>query len=371
MNPLVPAAVARLPWRLLFLITAIASFGLVVLYSAAGGSFTPWAAAQGLRFSVFMVMTIVVSRLPVELFKQLAFPVYIGICILLVLVELIGAVGGGSQRWLNLGFMQLQPSELMKPAIVLAVARFYSLLPAGEIRKWTAIWPTLVLIGIPASLILIQPDLGTATTVVVGGVTVAFLAGLPLRLFIGSGLAGAAIVPLAFSFLHDYQQKRILIFMDPESDPLGAGYHISQSKIAIGSGGIFGKGFLHGTQSHLDYLPEGHTDFVFATMAEEWGLVGGIALIFAFMLLLRWGVRVALRSQDKFSRLAAGGLTTTIFFYIAVNLMMVMGLAPVVGIPLPLMSYGGSSMLTIMLCIGMIMAIDRQQQKSGGGLYQD
>src|SRR5690606_11950872 len=166
-------------------------------------------------------------------------------------------------------------------------------------------------------------------------------------------------------------QKRILIFMDPESDPLGAGYHISQSKIAIGSGGIFGKGFLNGTQSHLDYLPEGHTDFVFATMAEEWGLLGGVALIFAFMMLLRWGVRVALRSQDKFSRLAAGGLTTTIFFYIAVNLMMVMGLAPVVGIPLPLMSYGGSSMLTIMLCIGMIMAIDRQQQKSGGGLYQD
>ncbi|MCF8708302.1 rod shape-determining protein RodA [Rhizorhapis sp. SPR117] len=371
MTPLVPDAVARLPWRLLFLITAIASFGLIVLYSAAGGSFTPWAAAQSLRFCVFMVMAIIVSRLPVNIFKQLSFPIYAGICILLVLVELIGAVGGGSQRWLNLGFMQLQPSELMKPAIVLAVARFYSLLPAGEIRKWTAIWPTLVLIGIPASLILIQPDLGTATTVVVGGVTVAFLAGLPLRLFIGSGLAGAAIVPLAFSFLHDYQQKRILIFMDPESDPLGAGYHISQSKIAIGSGGIFGKGFLNGTQSHLNYLPEGHTDFVFATMAEEWGLVGGVALIFAFMLLLRWGIKVALRSQDKFSRLAAGGLTTTIFFYIAVNLMMVMGLAPVVGIPLPLMSYGGSSMLTIMLCIGMIMAIDRQQQKRGGGLYQN
>lgn len=368
MNPLVPAAVARLPWRLLFLVIGIASFGCIVLFSAAGGSFTPWAAMQGARFAVFFVMAIVISRMPVDLFKQLAFPAYIIIGILLLLVELIGAVGGGSQRWLNLGFMQLQPSELMKPAIVLAVARFYAMLPAGEIRKWTAIWPTLVLIGVPAVMVLIQPDLGTATTIVVGGVTVAFLAGLPLRLFIGTGLAGAAILPIAFSFLHDYQQKRILIFMDPESDPLGAGYHISQSKIAIGSGGIFGKGFLQGTQSHLDYLPEGHTDFVFATMAEEWGLVGGVALIFAFMMLLRWGNRVALRSEDKFSRLAAGGLTMTIFFYIAVNLMMVMGLAPVVGIPLPFMSYGGSSMLTIMMCIGMIMAIDREAQKRRGQL---
>ncbi|HEY9578287.1 MAG TPA: rod shape-determining protein RodA [Rhizorhapis sp.] len=368
MNPLVPVAIARLPWRLLFLLMAIAGFGLVVLYSAAGGSFTPWAAAQGLRFCVFFCMAIVISRLPIDLFKQLAFPAYAGILALLVLVELIGAVGGGSQRWLNLGFIHLQPSELMKLAIVLAVARFYTILPAGEIRKWTAIWPMLVLIGVPAFLILIQPDLGTATTVVVGGVTVAFLAGLPLRLFIGSGLAVTAALPVAFSFLHEYQQKRVLIFLDPESDPLGAGYHISQSKIAIGSGGIFGKGFLNGTQSHLDYLPEGHTDFVFATMAEEWGLVGGIALILAFMLLLRWGLQVALRSQDKFSRMTAAGLTTTIFFYIAVNLMMVMGLAPVVGIPLPFMSYGGSSMLTIMMCIGIIMAINRQQQKNGNHL---
>lgn len=368
MSTLVPAAVARLPWRLLFLVTGIAAFGCVVLYSAAGGSTTPWALMQGARFVVFLGMAVVIYRLPVGLFKQLAFPAYVGIGILLLLVELIGAVGGGSQRWLNLGFMQLQPSELMKPAIVLAVARFYSMLPAGEIRKWTAIWPPLLLIGVPAGLVLIQPDLGTATTIVVGGVTVAFLAGLPLRLFIGSALAGIAVMPVAFSFLHDYQQKRVLIFMDPESDPLGAGYHISQSKIAIGSGGIFGKGFLQGTQSHLDYLPEGHTDFVFATMAEEWGLVGGVALIFAFMMLLKWGNQVALRAEDKFSRLTAAGLTMTIFFYVCVNLMMVMGLAPVVGIPLPFMSYGGSSMMTIMLCIGMIMSIDRERKRMNGQL---
>lgn len=368
MNPLVPDAIARLPWRVLFLVTGIASFGCIVLYSAAGGSFTPWAAMQAARFVIFLGMAIVISRLPINLFKQLALPVYILIAILLLLVEMIGAVGGGSQRWLNLGFMQLQPSELMKPAVVLAVARFYSVLPAGEIRKWTAIWPPLLLIGVPAGLVLVQPDLGTATTIVVGGATVAFLAGLPLRLFIGAGIAAIAALPIAFSFLHDYQQKRVLIFLDPESDPLGAGYHISQSKIAIGSGGIFGKGYLRGTQSHLDYLPEGHTDFVFATMAEEWGLIGGIFLILAFMMLLRWGNRVAVRSEDKFSRLTAAGLTMTIFFYICVNLMMVMGLAPVVGIPLPFMSYGGSSMLTIMLCIGIIMAIDRHRNRATGQL---
>ena len=194
-----------------------------------------------------------------------------------------------------------------------------------------------------------------------------FLAGLPLRLFIGSGLAVAAAIPVAFSFLHGYQQKRVLIFLDPESDPLGAGYHISQSKIAIGSGGVFGKGFLNGTQSHLDYLPEGHTDFVFATMAEEWGLMGGISLILAFALLFRWGIRVALRTEDKFGRVVAAGLTTTIFFYVAINMLMVMGLAPVVGIPLPFMSYGGSSMLTVMLCIGIIMAIDRGNRQGSSG----
>jgi rod shape determining protein RodA len=292
-----------------------------------------------------------------------AFPIYGAILVALILVELIGGVAGGSQRWINLGFMQFQPSEMMKVAVVLAVARFYALLPIGLTRSWTAIWPALAIIGVPALLVLIQPDLGTATMITLGGLTVMFMAGLPLRLFVASGAAFAALVPIAFSFLHDYQKNRVLIFMDPESDPLGTGYHISQSKIAIGSGGIFGKGFLQGTQSHLDYLPEGHTDFVFATMAEEWGMIGGIGLIVGFLLLLRWGMRVGQRAEDRFARLVAVGLTMTIFFYVAINLMMVMGLAPVVGIPLPFMSYGGSSMLTVMLCIGIIRNIDRNQDQ--------
>ena len=360
---IVPKPLTQFPWRILALLLSIAIFGTLVLYSAAGGSIFPWAVNQGVRFCIFSGMALVLSRIPLEIFARFAFPAYGAILVALFLVELIGGVAGGSQRWINLGFMQLQPSEFMKPVIVLAVARFYSMLPVGEIRRWNAIWPALVLIGLPWALVLIQPDLGTATMILAGGITVMFLAGLPLRLFVGSGLALMAVVPIAFSFLHDYQKNRVLIFMDPESDPLGAGYHISQSKIAIGSGGIWGKGFLQGTQSHLDYLPEGHTDFVFATMAEEWGLAGGILLIGAFMLLFRWGLRVSMRSSDKYARLVAAGLTTTIFFYVAINLMMVMGLAPVVGIPLPFMSYGGSSMLTVMLCVGIIMAIDRANRR--------
>ncbi len=366
MTQLVPAAVAALPWRLYALLGAIATFGCVVLYSAAGGHMLPWAANHALRFGVFLVMAEVIARLPFRLFAQMAFPAYLACLVALIAVEAIGGIAGGSQRWINLGFMQFQPSEIMKVAIVLAVARFYSRLPASFVRSWSAIWPALGLIGVPWVLVVLQPDLGTSLMIAAGGITVMFLAGLPMRLFVGAAATLAAVIPIAFSFLHDYQKKRVLIFLDPESDPLGAGYHISQSKIAIGSGGIFGKGFLNGTQSHLDYLPEGHTDFVFATMAEEWGMVGGIGLLVGFMLLLRWGMRVSQRVDDKFARLVAAGLTTTIFFYLAINLMMVMGLAPVVGIPLPFISYGGSSMMTIMICIGLIMNIDRHKGQLRG-----
>jgi rod shape determining protein RodA len=359
----VPDPIARQPWRLTLLLFAIVSFGVTVLYSSAGGSFSPWAGQHLVRFLVFLVMAFVIMQVPEKLLRALAFPGFAAVLIALLGVELLGAVRGGSQRWLDLGFIKLQPSEFMKPAVVIACAHFYALIPPGQIRSFGALWPALVLIGLPFVLVLLQPDLGTGIAIAVGGITVMFLAGLPMRLFVGTGLAGAAALPIVFSMLHGYQQRRILIFLDPESDPLGSGYHITQSKIAIGSGGIFGKGFLNGTQSHLDYLPEGHTDFVFATMAEEWGLVGGVLLIIAFMLLLRWGWRVADRAHTRFGRLAAGGLTMTIFFYIAINLMMVMGLAPVVGIPLPFMSHGGSSMLTVMLCIGILLGIDRQTKR--------
>ncbi len=359
----VPEQLARLPWRILFLVTAISGFGLVMLYSAAGGSLRPWALPQGIRFCVFLGGAIIVSRVPEDWFRKAAFPVYGALTLALVAVELLGAIRGGSQRWLDLGFIRLQPSELMKLSIVLACARFYEMLPSNETRSFGGIWPVAILIGLPAAFVLKQPDLGTAMMICAGGATVMFLAGVPLRLFVGGALALAVAAPLAVNFLlHDYQRNRVLIFMDPESDPLGTGYHISQSKIAIGSGGIWGKGFLNGTQSHLDYLPEGHTDFAFATMAEEWGLVGGVLLIAAYVLVIRWGLDVAQRAKSRFARLTAAGLSMTLFFYVAINLSMVMGLAPVVGIPLPLFSNGGSAQMTVLLCIGILMAIDRQNR---------
>jgi len=361
-DPLVPAPLATLPWRLIVAVIAIGGFGLVVLYSAAGGSMTPWALSQGLRLGLFLAGAIALSRVREEHIKAAVFPAYTVLVLLLVAVEIFGFVGGGSQRWLDLGFIRIQPSELMKPVIVLAVARFYDLLPAGEIRRFGAIWPAAVLIGLPFLLVLVQPDLGTATMILAGGVTVTFLAGLPLRLYLGAGAAFLAALPIIFFSLHEYQRNRVLIFLNPESDPLGTGYHISQSKIAIGSGGLFGKGFLNGTQSHLDYLPEGHTDFVFATMAEEWGLLGGLFIIIAFLLVVNWAIRVSLRARSRFGRLAAAGLSMTIFFYFAINLSMVMGLAPVVGIPLPMVSFGGSAAMTVMLCLGLLMAIDRAEK---------
>ena len=250
----------------------------------------------------------------------------------------------------------------MKPAIALVLARFYDLLPASDIRRWRGLWPAAALVFVPAGLILVQPDLGTAMMVMLVGVTVMFVAGLPMWYFLVAAGAAAVAGPILFAMMHDYQRKRVLIFLDPEADPLGAGYHISQSKIAIGSGGIWGKGYLNGSQSHLDYLPEGHTDFVFATFVEEWGLVGGALLIFAFFMVIRWGMGVSRKARTGFGQLAAAGLTATIFFYVSINLMMVMGLAPVVGIPLPLVSFGGSAVMTVMICLGILMSLERQSR---------
>jgi rod shape determining protein RodA len=360
----VPEPLAQLPWKVILLVLAIGCFDLLVLYSAAGGHIRPWALSQGIRFFILLGGAMALSRVRESTWSSISLPVYGVIILMLVGVEILGKVAGGGQRWLELGIIRLQPSELMKPFIVLACARFYEMLPPSEIRKFGAIWPPLVLIGLPAGLVMLQPDLGTALMITAGGITVMFLAGTPLRLFIGGGLAAAIAAPIAFNFvLHDYQRNRILIFMDPESDPLGTGYHISQSKIAIGSGGIFGKGFLNGTQSHLDYLPEGHTDFALATMMEEWGLVGGVLLVVAWFTIIWWAVNVALRAQGRFARLTAAGLATTLFFYVSINMAMVMGMAPVVGVPLPLISFGGSSQLTVLLCIGILMSLDRQNRQ--------
>jgi rod shape determining protein RodA len=364
----VPGPLATLPWRVVLPLTLLVCFGATVLYSAAGGSLQPYALSHVVRFLVFLVLAVAMSHLPRDLVHLGAYPAYGAVLLLLMAVEAMGAIGGGSRRWLNIGPLVLQPSELMKPTIVLVLATFYHSLPPGMVGSWRALVPAGLLIGVPMGLVLVQPDLGTALAIGFGGVVLMFLAGIPARWFVAAGVGGMIAAPLAYFFvLHDYQRNRVTTFLDPESDPLGTGYHITQSKIAIGSGGLVGKGFGQGSQSHLNYLPEPHTDFVFATMAEEWGLVGGLLVLLVFGIVLRWGWTVARRAPDRFSSLLAGGMTATIFFYVAINMLMVMGLAPVVGIPLPFMSHGGSSMMTNMICIGTLMMVDRWSRRPGGG----
>jgi rod shape determining protein RodA len=357
---IIPAPIAGLPWRVIFILTALVGFGATVLYSAAGGSFQPWAGNHVLRFMVFLAMAIVMSRMRLDFWKSITFPVYVLLIVLLIGVMGMGFVGGGSRRWINLGFIALQPSELMKPAMILAAAWFFDRLPPGKINGIEALWPLAALLVVPSFLVIIQPDFDAALAYMFSVTVVAFLAGMPMIYFLSAAGAIVLLAPIVFFFgLRPYQQDRVLIFLNPENDPLGAGYHITQSKIAIGSGGIFGKGFGNGTQSHLDYLPEGHTDFIFATMAEEWGMVGGFFILFLYYLLMRWGMGVALQSRTRYGQLVAAGMTCTIFFYIMINLLMVVGFAPVAGLPLPFISHGGSSMLTMMICIGVIMSIER------------
>jgi rod shape determining protein RodA len=363
---IVPEAIAREPWHVILPLLALNAFGSVVLHSAAGGHMSPWAGLHMVHFAVFLVMAFVISRLPRELFTMAAYPIYGVVLVMLALVDLIGGVRGGSQRWLDLGFMQLQPSEMMKPAIVLVLARFFDSLPPAMTRSWRSLIPVGLLVGVPAGLVMLQPDLGTGLAICAGAAVVIFLSGLPMWWFVAAGTLAVVTAPIAFfTLLHEYQQKRVLVFLDPESDLLGSGYHITQSKIAIGSGGLFGKGFGQGSQSHLEYLPEAHTDFAFATMAEEWGLLGGLLVLAVFLWTFRWGLKVARGAPDRFASLLAAGMTFTIFFYMAINLMMVMGLAPVVGIPLPWISHGGSSLMTIMGCVGTIMAIERWSRRGG------
>lgn len=361
--PLIPRAIADQPWIAIFTAAALAGIGFLTLYSAAGGKLMPWALPHAARFVVFLGLGFALSYVRPTWFRDTVVYAYGGVFILLIVVLAVGVVGGGAKSWLDLGPIRLQPSELMKPILVIALATFYSMMPPGNIRSFGAIWPAGAMIGLPVVVILLQPDLGTSLLLTFSGITVMFLAGLPLRWFIGGGLAVAGAIPAIFPFLMKHQQERILILLDPSQDPLGAGYHITQSTIAIGSGGIAGQGYLNGTQSHLNFLPEQHTDFIFSAMAEEWGLIGGIVVLIGLGLLLRWGTGVALASKGRYEMLAAAGLSSIIFFYAAINLLMVMGLAPVVGIPLPLVSWGGSSMMTVMICLGLLMGIDRQNKR--------
>jgi rod shape determining protein RodA len=344
-------------WGLLLLLTCIACMGFAMLYSAANGHWEPWAAKQVVRFAVAVVIMIAVATVDLRFWLRSAYFIYIAAVVLLVAVEVRGAVGMGAQRWIDLGVIQLQPSELMKIALVLALARYFSMLTVEEIgRPVRLILPALFIL-LPAALVMKQPDLGTAMMLVLSGGAIFFLAGVRWWKFALVLAAGGGAAPVAWRFLRDYQKNRILNFLDPENDPLGAGYHSLQSKIAIGSGGLFGKGFMAGSQAHLSFLPEKQTDFIFTMLAEEFGLVGCIVLLAAYTLVFVYGFAIAFRSRSHFGRLLALGLTINVFLYVFINTGMVMGLLPVVGVPLPLISYGGTAMLTVMFGFGLMMSV--------------
>jgi rod shape determining protein RodA len=325
-------------WGLLLLLTCIACMGFAMLYSAANGHWEPWAGKQVARFAVAVVIMIIVATVDLRFWLRSAYLIYIAALLLLIAVEIRGAIGMGAQRWIDLGVIQLQPSEFMKIALVLALARYFSMLTVEEIGRPVRLIPPALFILLPAGLVMKQPDLGTAMMLVLSGGAIFFLAGVRWWKFVLVIAAGVGAAPVAWRFLRDYQKNRILNFLDPENDPLGAGYHSLQSKIAIGSGGLFGKGFMAGSQAHLSFLPEKQTDFIFTMLAEEFGLIGCIVLLAAYTLVFIYGFAIAFRSRNHFGRLLALGLTINVFLYVFINTGMVMGLLPVVGVPLPLIA---------------------------------
>lgn len=348
---------AEFNWGFLLLLTLIASIGFAMLYSVADGSFSPWALRQTVRFAVGACIMVTVAVIDLRLWMRLAYPLYGLALILLVAVEIIGFTGMGAQRWLNLGFIQVQPSEVMKVTLILALARYFHGLTLDEVSRIRNLIVPLALVGAPVGLVVLQPDLGTAILLMASGAILFFSAGLRWRYFIFAGAGVLAAIPVIWSRLHDYQRNRVFTFLDPESDPLGTGYHILQSKIALGSGGIFGKGFMEGTQSQLNFLPEKHTDFIFTMLGEELGLVGGLALLALYFIVLMFSLNVAMQCRNQFGRLLAIGVSMTFFFYVFINTAMVMGLLPVVGVPLPLVSYGGTAMLSLMFAFGLLMSV--------------
>lgn len=359
-------------WVLVLLITAVCGIGFLMLYSVSGGNFDRWAGPQMERFALGMALMFITAMVPVWFWRNMAGVAYLIGLGLLVLVEFVGATGMGAQRWIDLGFMRLQPSELMKIAMVMMLAAYYDWLDVNKVSRplWVAL--PVILILIPTALVLRQPDLGTSILLVAGGGTIMLLAGVSLWYFavvISSGVGLVAAVILSrgteWQLLNDYQYRRIDTFLDPASDPLGAGYHITQSKITLGSGGWTGKGFMQGTQSRLNFIPEKHTDFIFTTLAEEFGFVGAASLLALYVLIIFFCVVSALQNRDRFSSLLILGIAMTFFLFFAVNMAMVMGLAPVVGVPLPLVSYGGSAMLVLLLGFGLVQSahVHRARQK--------
>lgn len=348
-----------LNWPLVALIMFIGGIGYAVLYSAGGGSTDPWAWRHLMRLGVGMVCMLALALIDVRFWYKQAYWIYLGALALLVAVELMGSLSKGAQRWINLGVIQLQPSELMKIALVLALARYFHSAYDDEIKRPTYLFVPLLLIVAPVILVLKQPDLGTAVTLLATGGVILFVSGVRLWKFLAAIAAAAAAAPIIwFQGMHAYQRQRVLTFLDPEADPLGAGYHIIQSKIALGSGGLWGKGFLQGTQAQLSFLPEKQTDFAFTMWAEETGFIGAILLLSLFFLVLAISLLVAYHAISHFARILAVGIAFNLFLYVMINVSMVIGLIPVVGVPLPLISYGGTAMLTVLAGFGLLLSVD-------------
>ena len=346
----------RVYWPVLLVAAALAAIGTAALYSVAGGSFQPWAERHAMRFLVAVAVVLAIAMVRTEVWVKASYPAYMLALVLLVLVPLVGTEALGARRWIGFGAVSFQPSEFMKLALVLALARYYQWLPVEKVSqpKWVAL--PLLLIAIPVLLTARQPDLGTAVLFAVVGLSLMFLAGVSTLYFLGGILGAAASTPLIWSNLHDYQRRRVEIFLDPEKDPLGAGYHITQSKIALGAGGVSGKGFMLGTQSQLDFVPEKHTDFIATIIGEEWGFAGLLLLVALFAVLFSMMLTMAWRCRNRFGRLLIAGSALTFFVYVFINLAMITGLVPVVGVPLPLVSYGGTSMMTLMVGLGLAMS---------------
>ena len=370
--PTGPRKILYLNWPLTILIISTAGFGFLMLYSVAGGSLRPWAEPQMKRFALGFLIMLVIAMTPIWVWRNLSFVGYALSLILLLLVELFGVKGMGAQRWIDLGFMRLQPSELAKITLVMALAAYYDMLPRARISRPIWVILPLGLTLLPTLIVLRQPDLGTALLLLISGGAVMYLAGVHWGYFLSVIAAGVGLVTAVFQsrgkawqILENYQYRRIDTFLDPASDPLGAGYHITQSKIALGSGAWTGRGFIQGTQSQLNFLPEKHTDFIFTTLAEEFGFIGGLSLLAMYVAILMICLIAALRSIDRFSGLLIQGISVTFFLFFAVNMSMVMGMAPVVGVPLPLVSYGGSAMLVLLVGFGLIQSahVHRPREK--------
>ena len=355
----ISSKLAELDWRVIGLLCVLAGIGTAMLYSIAGGSWSPWAWKHLLRFGLLLIAMIGLAMVHPKWWFHAAYPVYGLLLFMVLLIEFtpMGYVAGGAKNWLNLGFVRIQPAEFMKIGLVLALARWYHGHSAQDARwSWKLLFP-LGMIGVPFLLVAKQPDLGSAMIIGLTGAAVMFMAGLSWRVIAAAAAAAVAVIPPFVMFvMHDYQRNRVLTFLNPEADPSGTGYNIIQSKIALGSGGLMGKGYGLGSQSQLEFLPERHTDFIFSTVSEEFGFLGSFTVLACYLALILLSLRIAALSHSHFGRISAAGMTAFLALFVLINGAMVMGLAPVVGVPMPLLSYGGSTMMTVMIGFGLILS---------------